>query len=70
MALTRLIEDGVVKVDSVNGASYPRFEVQRPLMPGHFWRGRVSSSLESGADNATKMTVRVPGVVAFCSGAR
>ena len=28
VALARLIEDGVVKVDSVKGASYPRFEVQ------------------------------------------
>jgi hypothetical protein len=25
VALARLIEDGVVKVDSVKGASYPRF---------------------------------------------
>ena len=29
VALARLIEDGVVKVDSVEGASYPRFEVER-----------------------------------------
>ena len=29
VALARLIEDGVVKVDSVKGASYPRFEVHR-----------------------------------------
>jgi NTP pyrophosphatase (non-canonical NTP hydrolase) len=28
VALARLIEDGVVKVDSVKGASYPRFEAQ------------------------------------------
>jgi NTP pyrophosphatase (non-canonical NTP hydrolase) len=28
VALARLIEDGVVKVDSVKGASYPRFDVQ------------------------------------------
>ena len=28
-ALARLIEDGVVKVDSAEGASYPRFEVER-----------------------------------------
>ena len=29
VALARLMEDGVVKVDSVKGASYPRFGVQR-----------------------------------------
>jgi hypothetical protein len=28
VALARLIEDGVVKVDSVKGASYPRFDVR------------------------------------------
>ena len=28
VALAQLIDDGVVKVDSVKGASYPRFEVQ------------------------------------------
>lgn len=28
LALARLIEDGVVKVDSVKGASYPRFDVR------------------------------------------
>jgi len=28
LALARLIEEGVVKVDSVKGASYPRFDVQ------------------------------------------
>lgn len=29
LALARLIEDGVVKVDSLKGAPYPRFEFQR-----------------------------------------
>ena len=29
LALARLIEDGVVKVDSLKGALYPRFEFQR-----------------------------------------
>jgi hypothetical protein len=28
VALARLIEDGVVKVDSVKGASYPKFDAQ------------------------------------------
>jgi hypothetical protein len=28
VALARLIDDGVVQVDSVKGASYPRFDVQ------------------------------------------
>jgi hypothetical protein len=28
VALARLIEDGVVRVDSVKGASYPKFEAQ------------------------------------------
>jgi hypothetical protein len=28
VALARLIEDGVVRVDSVKGASYPKFDAQ------------------------------------------